>query len=247
MFRGDEAPAFSPADLADLALWLDATDASTITLDGSNNVSQWDDKSGNARHATQAAALNRPTYLSSGINGLPTVRGDGDDDIMSWTAFSSGTIHNFYIVAAFDTVLNEYTSFGGFFGSINGEGGIAHDVFFNDSAANPRVDSRQLGGGDNAYIAAGNVANIKSGAAAVHSFYRNGGSYGAKWTYETKATWTLTGTYATSATKSTRIFSNYFASVSFQISELLCYTRDLSASEESELSAYFTAKYGVGI
>ena len=41
------------------ALWLDADDATTITKDGGNLVSQWNDKSGNARHVTQATAANR--------------------------------------------------------------------------------------------------------------------------------------------------------------------------------------------
>lgn len=44
-----------------LSLWLDAADASTITLNGST-VSQWNDKSGNGRHATQATAANQPAW-----------------------------------------------------------------------------------------------------------------------------------------------------------------------------------------
>jgi hypothetical protein len=56
---------WTPADLgASLALWLDAADASTITLNGSN-VSQWDDKSGNDRHASQATASFQPLYQAS--------------------------------------------------------------------------------------------------------------------------------------------------------------------------------------
>ena len=53
---------WSPLQLgANLSLWLDASDASTITLNGST-VSQWNDKSGNARHATQATAANQPGW-----------------------------------------------------------------------------------------------------------------------------------------------------------------------------------------
>jgi hypothetical protein len=52
-----------------LALWLDADDASTITLNGST-VSQWDDKSGNNRNVVQATAANQPPYTASGINSL---------------------------------------------------------------------------------------------------------------------------------------------------------------------------------
>ena len=72
--------AWTPANLgASLALWLDADDASTITLNGSN-VSQWDDKSGNDRHATQAIAANQPTYTASGLNGKPVITFPGGGD-----------------------------------------------------------------------------------------------------------------------------------------------------------------------
>lgn len=66
---------WTPAQLA-TALWLDAADASTITLNGST-VSQWSDKSGNGRNAVMATAVNQPTYVSSGINGKPTLAFDG--------------------------------------------------------------------------------------------------------------------------------------------------------------------------
>jgi hypothetical protein len=39
-----------------LSMWLDANDVSTITLKDGSTVSQWNDKSGNARHAYQAKA-----------------------------------------------------------------------------------------------------------------------------------------------------------------------------------------------
>ena len=54
---------------SDLVLWLDAADASTITLNGST-VSQWNDKSGNGRNATQATSANQPVYTTNAINGL---------------------------------------------------------------------------------------------------------------------------------------------------------------------------------
>ena len=52
-----------------LALWLDASDVATIsTVNG--GVIQWSDKSGNARHATQLVASNRPLYSIATRNGL---------------------------------------------------------------------------------------------------------------------------------------------------------------------------------
>jgi hypothetical protein len=78
------APAWTPTALGSaLALWLDAGDASTITLNGST-VSQWNDKSGNGRNASQATAANQPTYTPSGLNGKPVLTFDGSDDFLSF-------------------------------------------------------------------------------------------------------------------------------------------------------------------
>lgn len=55
-----------------LALWLDAEDAASITLNGST-VSQWNDKSGNGRNVAQTTAANQPNYTASGLNGRPIV------------------------------------------------------------------------------------------------------------------------------------------------------------------------------
>jgi len=46
----------------ELSIWLDADHSSTITLDVSDNVEQWDDKSGNDRHVSQATEAERPGY-----------------------------------------------------------------------------------------------------------------------------------------------------------------------------------------
>ena len=54
------------------ALWLDAADASTITLNGST-VSQWSDKSGNKRHAVQNNTSLQPTYSLASLNGKNTI------------------------------------------------------------------------------------------------------------------------------------------------------------------------------
>jgi hypothetical protein len=71
-YRGISALAgnfpFSPADLSGLKLWLDADDASTITLNGSD-VSQWNDKSVNAYNFAQSTAALQPERTLSGQNG----------------------------------------------------------------------------------------------------------------------------------------------------------------------------------
>lgn len=66
-----------------LALWLDAEDTASITLNGTT-VSQWADKSGNGRNAAQSTAANQPTFATSGIFGKPSLGFDGND-LMSGT------------------------------------------------------------------------------------------------------------------------------------------------------------------
>jgi len=63
---------WTPAEIT-TALWLDAADSDTITLNGSN-VSQWDDKSGNAFDLTQGTSAAQPGYLENEINGLNVIQ-----------------------------------------------------------------------------------------------------------------------------------------------------------------------------
>jgi hypothetical protein len=62
--------AFTPASLgADVEMWFDASDSSTITITGSG-VSKWADKSGRDNHATQSTDALRPTIAAAAQNGL---------------------------------------------------------------------------------------------------------------------------------------------------------------------------------
>jgi len=57
-----------------LKLWVDANKASSITKDGSNRVSQWNDLSGNSNNFVQGDSNRRPTYLANILNGKPVIR-----------------------------------------------------------------------------------------------------------------------------------------------------------------------------
>ena len=81
---------WTPSELTGLQLWLDASDATTIT-ESSGSVSQWDDRSGNGKHVTQAIASAQPTYSATGLNGLPTLSFDGADDTMATIAATMPT------------------------------------------------------------------------------------------------------------------------------------------------------------
>lgn len=75
---------WTPAQLGSTALkmWLDASDAATLTLSGSN-VTTWGDKSGNSRNMTQATGTAQPTRQTNVQNGMAVVRFDGTSDYMA--------------------------------------------------------------------------------------------------------------------------------------------------------------------
>lgn len=63
-----QAADWTPVSLgSSLGLWLDASDATSITS-SSGLVSQWNDKSGNARHAVQTSSSSQPTLNGTGIS-----------------------------------------------------------------------------------------------------------------------------------------------------------------------------------
>lgn len=68
---------WTPQQLSDVVLWVDATDASTVTTSGSPaRVSEWRDISGNDRHLSQATPNYRPYYEGNLIGGNTAIRFD---------------------------------------------------------------------------------------------------------------------------------------------------------------------------
>ncbi len=61
--------------------WYDASDNATV-ISSSGFVSQWNDKSGNDRHATQPTTTARPIHTPNTINNLHTLTFDGSNDFL---------------------------------------------------------------------------------------------------------------------------------------------------------------------
>jgi hypothetical protein len=68
-----------------LKLHLDGSLPATVIRDGSNFVSQWNDKSGAQRNMVQATQANKPLFLATGLGGLGALQFDGSDDFMTFS------------------------------------------------------------------------------------------------------------------------------------------------------------------
>ena len=85
---------WTPAQIS-TSLWLDASDASTITLNGST-ISQWNDKSGNSRNVSQVNSALQPVYTLGGLNSLNIVDFDGANDVLNGLPLSNFFTNNSY-------------------------------------------------------------------------------------------------------------------------------------------------------
>lgn len=83
---------FSPDHLSNLALWLDASNAATITLSGSD-VSVWADPRSIGVTAEQSTGAKQPAYISNAHNGLPALRFTGSE-MLNLSSSAMGLFRN---------------------------------------------------------------------------------------------------------------------------------------------------------
>jgi hypothetical protein len=90
---------FTPASLAGLAAWYDASDAASITSSG-GAVSQWNDKSGNARHLVQATGSSQPitgTRTQNSLNVIDFTAVSQRIEVTGFTAITTNTATAFAV------------------------------------------------------------------------------------------------------------------------------------------------------
>lgn len=101
---GDSGSSFTPTSIPTLGFWYDPSDVTSITKDVSNNISQMNDKSGNAYTMTQVVGANQPLYNSSGINSLGVVSfNDTDKYLSNGGTFNLASGFTFFVVTKLNT------------------------------------------------------------------------------------------------------------------------------------------------
>lgn len=134
---------WTPADTT-TALWLDASDSSTLydaTSGGSlvaanGDVARWQDKSGNSRHLTQSTLASRPVRRVANQNGLDIIEFNTDQWIATASAISGMTSATLVFIAKTNTSSPAFSDSSFPFYAMNGtdhypflDGNIYHQGF----------------------------------------------------------------------------------------------------------------------
>lgn len=229
--------AFSPADIAGLAAWYDASDAASITESG-GAVSQWNDLSGNGYHLTQSTSTQKPTTGSHTMNGLNVLdfSSDGKDRMApSSNPLSGASAGTMFYVAQGDGI----TRPGSCAAPVNGPGG-GQDSWYPFSGSRYEwfgTNSRKswsAAGPNDAYFIDPHYICVRAASGAFDE-WRNGTS-----TYST-------GTNTVSFTSSLIVGYNGDgdSATVLDIAEIILYDSALSTSDREAVEAYLAAKWGI--
>jgi hypothetical protein len=229
------ASGFKPNSISGLALWFDADDASTITLNGST-VSEWRDKSGNNRHATQATAALQPSYTTNSLNGKPALTGGGAASIrgMVVSAFQFYNAHTAMFVFR-ASGLNQ---------TVYNRGTLINDRPKFDTGGSPLTVAARKGGF--------NAGQVSSTLAYTASQWSVGGLLSDVGTLRCY----LDGVYGTDQTGNTESWSDtaplrFFSltdtllGLNGGIAEFFYYDRQLTASQVLKAAQYLSKKWDI--
>lgn len=81
-------------------------DAGTTLATNGQNIRQWNDNSGNAKHFGENATGQQPVFTTNVMNGFPTARFDGNNDRLSNLTITSGSSANFFTVVRYSSTPN---------------------------------------------------------------------------------------------------------------------------------------------
>ncbi len=236
---------------AGLAIWLDASDQSTLSLDNSR-VTQWRDKSGNLNHASQAVTIRQPLLIQGAVNTLPSLRGRHDGTNSSQMSIP-------------DAPSLKYTQFTQFCvarrNSISG--GTEHVVGKFRGDAPVAIEQRlviqggglerllQNGDADGALGGDVNAVSPTNSTGAINTTYICEGQYsGTTLSVRVNGSGPNTATLASvfNGTSPVFLFSRdvtFSEGLRGDICEYLFYTRALSTTERNLVYTYLATKWGV--
>jgi hypothetical protein len=245
------ATGFSPKSISGLALWLDPTVASSLTID--TGVQTWADLSGNGKNFTQSVGNNQPTLTT--IGGKTALSFDGTNDHLLTTSTLFTGNSSFTLFQVFEgTFPGNGTAL---FTHKTGEGGAdTNDItvglsanqgsnwFFGTlrtrvstvrSGASVNADQR-FDNVDAAGIGAVSMVGTFSGSPTNTAFFRGTAAPSSS---GTSSLTSVNGMSLGCRNNATRDL--FYVG---KMGEIIAYTRELSTSERRRVESYLARKWG---
>jgi hypothetical protein len=219
---------FNPTQISGITctLWLDGADSANIQVSGTA-VTQWNDKSGNAGHATQTNSGNRPTFTGSGV----VFNAASSQCLNMNTTFAS--THSLYIVATPTSATGVYL-----FGRTYPSGHPSFIINYTGTAleyyAGGDGTTRTTLASPTSTFVAGYVRTFGTGVVARY----NGTNIpigGAPTTENSSIAWGSLGCSAPA-------YGNFYTGT---IYELIIYNTTLSTIQCQKIESYLTQKWGL--
>ena len=211
-----------------------------------NPVSQFDDQSGNAYHATQALIANQPLFVASAVNGKPALSFNGISRFMTYpngVTFLENTNYTLFAVASRSSS-TQYNAILGDNLATNQNGRYIRLGWTSDNRFN--TQTRNTG----AQVVNGTLINTSLNTFTLFSTTHSSST--GKKLYENGGIMTL-GTVVASTSNITnwngtpylgRTQNTYSNS---NISEVIIYTAQLNTAQLNIVNSYLAAKYGLSI
>jgi hypothetical protein len=119
LLRPTASGRFDPRRLANIRVWLDAADATTLfdSNTGGNQITdgvgvgRWVDKSGNGFNVTQSTSGNRPLWKVNQQGGLPGLDFDGSNDLLYGAHNTFSAAVSAFCVVSFFNNTTRYLAF----------------------------------------------------------------------------------------------------------------------------------------
>ncbi len=215
-------------------VWLDASDAGTISLNGAT-VSKWMDKSGNNRNLTQTSTLFQPTYVTNVLNSKPVLRFDGNDFLNFSTQLFPGNSARTIIAV------------------IKKDSNLAMPIYSDSTGGAQRFDFRTNGLGDSASTTIpfstdiGSTSQYRVAIVTIGTGENLGKTQAFHKGFKRNRTDLSAGTLNTSTSGVSGIGRNSDTTSFFSgdIAEVLIYNRKLTPWQIDNITQYYRNKYAL--
>jgi hypothetical protein len=230
------------------ALWLDA--ASLTGLSSGGKVSQWTDRSGNSRPASQATTANQPTYVTNVLNGQPVIRFDRgtSPQFLQITAAGTGNLvsgsRSVFLVAKANAGANASNRQGLFIAPLPNSG-----ISFENST-NTRIVYEQFGAGGAYLQQKNNISGNTLGWYLINQMAFTSPTYTSIWN-------NLNGfaNAGVGAAEPMRTYPDlvYLGRADFDwylqgdMAEVIAYGTNVSNTQRIIVENYLSAKYGIAV